>query len=199
MSAPPQAAALPSNLNLGCGDDIRDPRDWLNVDAYRVRDGVMVLDTNSPPWPFQSDHFTHVLWRHGPEHVPFVYRPFGNVQHRWILYDIMEEIWRVLRAGGTLEIITPSMWAPHAFEDPQHVRPFTAESFKHFTRARPESAYTTARFDLVESGYITWDPAPWGPRMGKSRMTLNEHLHARAGISVSKIPREVRTVLRKVA
>jgi len=82
-------------LNLGCGNDIRES--WKNFDKYPIGD-VKYLDLTNLPLPFPDDYADEIVLKHVFEHLD------GNQ------YSFMNEISRILKKGGSLEISVPIMY-----------------------------------------------------------------------------------------
>jgi GT2 family glycosyltransferase len=98
-------------LNLGCGDRPRKqegPDHWLNLDV-KPFDGVDVVRDIRRGLPFNDGVFDHILADNILEHFDpddFVF--------------VLNEIDRVLKVGGTVEIIVPHAFSQGAYQDPTH-------------------------------------------------------------------------------
>lgn len=75
------------NLNLCCGDDIRDG--FVNVDKKD-------FDVSLANFPYEDERFRHVLFHHALEH----FRPEIGVK-------ILKEIFRILKPQGILDVAVP--------------------------------------------------------------------------------------------
>jgi predicted SAM-dependent methyltransferase len=84
----------PHALQLGCGHNPRPG--WLNTDLT-ARDGIMPLDVTKR-FPLPDACFDHVYSEHMIEHLPF-----HAGQH------MLHECFRVLRSGGVVRTVTPSI------------------------------------------------------------------------------------------
>jgi SAM-dependent methyltransferase len=101
-------------LNLGCGNDFKYGKDWINIDITEpcnvkadIREGL----------PFE-DQFFNLIWAsHILEHLPD-------------LRMIQRELARVMKLWGTLNVIVPYYLSPDAWGDPTHCRAFSEESFQ---------------------------------------------------------------------
>lgn len=107
----------PLYLNLGCGADIRDG--YTNVDCYAGPGVDVVTDLNRDVWPWFEGMAHHILAKHIFEHVDDA-------------PGFMEACWRVLRPGGTLDIITPHWKSRDAYTDPTHKRFPTEYTFDYW-------------------------------------------------------------------
>ena len=133
-------------LNLACGHDIRPSEaNWLNVDVIEGP-GIERVDIYTLPWPMKEEEFDYVLASHILEHVPFHLPQYGHSKNFLIM--LMEEIWRVLKTGGIVEIIVPGGIdsLAHAID---HKRIITAKTFHVFYPGDDWSYYTKCRFQLV--------------------------------------------------
>ena len=101
-------------LNLGCGNDFKYGKDWINVDITEpcnvkadIREGL----------PFEDREFDLIWASHILEHIPD-------------LRKIQCELARVMKPNGVLKIIVPYYLSPDAWGDPTHCRAFSEESFQ---------------------------------------------------------------------
>jgi predicted SAM-dependent methyltransferase len=104
-------------LNLGCGQDIRPVADgWVNVDMFPGPGVNMVMDI-SKPLPFETGSADHVRVSHILEHIL-----------AW--ESTLEEIYRVLKPGGTVEVRVPYGWA--GIQSAYHYRLFAEHTLDSF-------------------------------------------------------------------
>lgn len=88
-------------LNIGCGRDIREG--YINLD-YHMAEGVQIVhDLNKYPYPFKSNVFDEIIAYDIIEHIE-------SPQH------IMNELFRILKKGGTLRIKVPHHTNPDAYD-----------------------------------------------------------------------------------
>ncbi len=105
-------------LNLGCGNKRR--AGYLGVDrgeasAVDVRMDVLEYLKTLPAGAVSSVYSRHMLEHFEPE-------PFRQ---------LLEQIDRVLRPGGEIEIIVPHFSNPYFYSDPTHRQPFGLYSFSY--------------------------------------------------------------------
>ena len=123
-------------INIGCGKT-RIPGS-IGVDRVCIPDYVDVVhDLNSTPYPFSNNfadeiHFYHVL-----EHLD---NPLEK----------LEEIHRLLKPGGILNMRVPHFSSNGAFTDITHKRPFSLFSFDVFDSDAYHSFYTQVRFGFIK-------------------------------------------------
>lgn len=185
-------------LNFGCGEDVRPASDgWVNLDVVKLPGVDVVHDMNRFPYPFRDGEFDHVLARHVLEHVP--HHLTGHSKDGLLL--VMEEFHRILRPGGTVEVVCPHYKADTAWMDPTHTRVVHPDTFSYFEPNGKWSFYSDARFELVERTIPRYVARahrflPLGPR----RVGLFEHLLIRAPWlgPIVRRPHEMRWLLRAV-
>lgn len=118
-------------LNMGCGRDIIDG--YVNADSVGLP-GVSLISDFSRPFPFRDNSFSAVNAVNVIEHLPDTVR-------------VMEEIWRVSKAGAKIHIKVPHYKSSNAFKDPTHRSFFTEDSFEYFDSGEI-SWYSKARFKV---------------------------------------------------
>lgn len=102
----------------------------------QVQDGIPLADGT-----VDSARASHVL-----EHIPTEHRIF-----------VMNEVHRVLKPGGTFEVILPLFPSWQAMADPTHVSFWVAESFDYFTGEK---------FAQADYGIRHWRKVSWEVRDG---------------------------------
>jgi SAM-dependent methyltransferase len=103
---------------LGCGDEVREG--WVHHDLWRHSPHVQVVhDLAERPWPWPNSSAEKMVARHVLEHLQDT-------------VGFMDEAWRVLRPGGTLEMAVPHCDGENAWKDPTHVKAFHPEAFTYF-------------------------------------------------------------------
>lgn len=114
-------------LNIGCGRDVREG--WVNMDGFVVLPGVLKHDLRDTPWPLESNTFDHVLASHVLEHIMITER-----NGRDVIWDVLEEVHRVLKPGGVFEVKVPLGNTLAAFKHANHYRMhFVPEWFEYVT------------------------------------------------------------------
>ena len=101
-------------LNLGCSDQMIP--DFLNVDIVPPAD---LLADLSKPWPWPDGSVDMIRAHDFIEHLP-------DKVHT------MNELWRVLRPGGQVEIIVPTTDGRAAWQDPGHISFWNRHSFWYY-------------------------------------------------------------------
>jgi SAM-dependent methyltransferase len=129
-------------LDVGCGS-----KKWpgaVGLDISEDTDADVVHDLNEFPYPLEDDSFDQVLMQDVLEHVRDPIR-------------VMDELHRVCRPGGRIQLRTPHFSSMLAYSDPTHTHYFSAEAIR--TLAEPRfSHYTTVRMRVVHVTIDLWFP-----------------------------------------
>jgi SAM-dependent methyltransferase len=135
---PPPARETPIRLNLGCCDALLP--DYVNVDIVEGP-AIQVADLRQR-WPWADGSIDHV-------------RAWDIIEHLPDKIFTMNELCRVLRPGGTAEIVVPTTDGTGAFQDPTHVSFWNRRSFLYYEAGNPyrerfaASYGITARFSVI--------------------------------------------------
>ena len=121
-------------LDVGCRD--RKEHNFVGVD-WRGREGVDVVhDLEQFPYPFEDERCLTIKCAHVIEHI----RP-------WLVFEFMNELWRLLKPGGQLAISAPYAGSPGWFQDPSHCTSVTEKTWQYFDPSSPS--------------YEQYEPKPW--------------------------------------
>lgn len=122
-------------INLGCGSK-KLPGE-IGVDIFESPCVDIVTDLNVYPLPFEDNSIDIVRSSHCFEHL-------DN------LVALMEDIHRLLRPGGLLELTVPHVSNIEFFRDPTHKHSFTFGTMDYFVRGMKPIDYTHIEFDYIE-------------------------------------------------
>lgn len=112
--------ALVTKIDLGCGKGKKEG--FFGIDQYAMAGVDLVLDLGRDRWPFLDGSITEAHCSHFLEHLG----PKERVH-------FMNELYRVLKLGGTALIITPYWASMRAYGDLTHAWPPISEmSFFYF-------------------------------------------------------------------
>lgn len=125
-------------LELGCG---KLPREGaVNVDKIKLPGVDVVWDLNKFPYPFKDEEFDEIYGQDIIEHLDDVFKA-------------MEELYRILKTGGTVYFHTTYCKNEESFRDPSHKHFFTLDSFDYFDPetdlGKEYGFYTKARFKIL--------------------------------------------------
>ena len=99
-------------LNLGCGPHHR-PDGYVHIDREPSAEPDQIVDLEGT-WPWGDGSVDEILMNHVMEHL-------SDHVH------IYKESYRVLKAGGILQINVPHHLSEAYYGDPTHVRPVTLQ------------------------------------------------------------------------
>lgn len=187
-----------AKLNLGCGLDVRDPsQGWVNMDFVSLPGVDVVHDMMRTPWPIEPSSFDLVFASHVMEHIPH-----HHESGRDGFVVIMEEIWRVLKPGGTLVVRVPHYSHTEYCEaDPTHTRTIYPRTWRHFDDASGlPTWYSEARFTLEEER-VSRHEIGAADKLRIRGVGLTTHLSLRLPFTkrLFQVPAEAEYVLRKQA
>ena len=106
-------------LNLGCSDAL--VVGMVNVDLF-------------PPCDVQAD--LSLVWPWEDSSVDSI-RAHDLIEHLKDQVHTMNEAWRILKPGGTLEIVVPTTDGRAAFQDPGHISFWNRHSFWYYEAGNP--------------------------------------------------------------
>ncbi len=136
-------------LNLGAGSEIL--AGYVNHDVVALPGIDVVHNLNKYPWPWADGSAEEI-------------RLFDVLEHLDDFMKAMEEISRILPAGGRCHVSVPYWNSWCAAADPTHKRGFHEITFRFFDPDSPycmdRPYYTRARFRVVSEQFIL---APFGP------------------------------------
>ncbi|MDD2889220.1 MAG: methyltransferase domain-containing protein [bacterium] len=120
-------------LNLGCGKDIR--KDYLNADKALLP-GVNVVCNIENGLPFKSNVFDTILCKHVLEHL----NDFMSA---------MDDLHRILKNNGVLDVVVPYCSSVNAYADPTHKRFFAYKTMDCFEKDSACDFYTETEFKII--------------------------------------------------
>lgn len=107
----------PVRIDLACGQRPREG--FVGYDLHApLTDRVRRLDLLQFPWPAESASVDELHCSHFIEHIPMAETEEGQD----LLFAFFDEAFRVLKPGGTMTVVWPSLKSVRAFQDPTHRR-----------------------------------------------------------------------------
>lgn len=150
-------------LEVGVGQ--KPTPGYLHHDRWKHSPAIdLAFDLDVLPWPLGDASVTELLATDVFEHL----KP--EVQE-W-----MDECWRVLTPGGTLNMRLPAYDNPYSFRDPTHKRVFHPESFLYWCPNAAGTVWKDFGQYYFGQGYAKW----WEQ------------------VSVTREAKDIRLVLRKM-
>ena len=116
-----------THIDLACGIGKREGYFGIDVKDQPGVDCVMNLEKY--PWNIESDSVEDIYCSHYVEHIPHI---LEGEDKRDGLIQFMNEVYRILKVGGRLNVIAPYYTSIRAFGDPTHVRFICDMSFNYF-------------------------------------------------------------------
>jgi hypothetical protein len=127
------------NFDLGCSDTKRDG--YIGIDNRPSKGVDIVWDLEKVPYPIPSNCAGLSVASHIVEHL----KP-------WLMVDIMNEWWRIMKVGGQMLIATPYAGSPMFYQDPTHIKGWNEATIEYFDPFAPMSK---------GSLYPVYKPLPW--------------------------------------
>ena len=121
---------MAKTLDLGCGLNPKNPFNCDEIYGIDIRENkdknILNIDLVVDPIPFDDNFFDYVSAYDFIEHIPrIIYLP----KRKFAFVDLMSEIYRVLKPGGSFLSHTPAFPNSAAWRDPTHVNIITNETF----------------------------------------------------------------------
>jgi SAM-dependent methyltransferase len=139
------------NVDLGCGF-----RKNGNLGIDVTADGTnadLICRLGFEPIPLDDESADSVYCRDFLEHIPKAYYSESEKKLRYPIIELMNEVWRILKPGGTFTSFTPCYPAPEVHQDPTHLSVWTLQSMPYFCGRYPVAQVYGVRtnFDLLEN------------------------------------------------
>lgn len=151
-------------LNFGCGPDIR--RGWDNCDIQKSK-GVIFCDGNKFPYPFKDNTYDLVCMR---EVLPVL----DDIE------KVLDEIWRITKYNGAIEIEVPYYNGKGAINDFQAKNFFNDTVFEIFVNQR-NKIKKEKKFEIIK---LELEPTNLGKLLPKY---LREKVSLVLGGFISKV------------
>lgn len=117
MNAILEATPTRISIDLGCGKNKR--AGFIGVDSFKFEGVDVVLNIGRDQWPWEDNSVDEAHCSHMLEHLT------SGIDGERVHF--FNELYRVLKPGGTIQIITPSWSNARAYGDPDHKWPPVSE------------------------------------------------------------------------
>lgn len=150
-------------LNLACGEKTLDS--FFNIDKVSLPGVNAVVNLEDFPWPIESGSAERIICEQYIEHTPMdTYSrrlvkavqesvDFNELKERVSKIDLdapsdglilfMEEVHRILKPKGFIELATPYYSSDVCWRDPTHRRAITEVSYQYFNKKWRENSKLT--------------------------------------------------------
>ncbi|MFZ5845671.1 MAG: class I SAM-dependent methyltransferase [Patescibacteria group bacterium] len=149
-------------LDLGCGKN--KIKGAIGIDRIALEGVDIVRDLSQFPYHFEDRSIDKIYCWHILEHF--------DVDTRM---KVIEEIHRILKPTGLLEIVAPHAFSIGAFHDPTHKSFFTFHTMDYFTKQHPFSHYTVGHFSIIERRvrmHLSYDSKDYTALKNEVKFTL---------------------------
>lgn len=142
-------------LDLACGDNKKEG--FIGVDMVETSSVDIIHNLNIYPWPFEDNSVDEIYCSHYIEHIP---HNIGNLKDkRDGLIQFMDEVYRILKPNGKINLIAPYYKSQRAFGDPTHCRYVGDLSFPYYNKEwrdinKLDKYSIRCDFDITYSYYI---------------------------------------------
>lgn len=140
-------------VDLGCGYNKQGD---IGIDISTKSSADIICNLGFDPIPLEDNSVDQVVAYHFIEHLPMCVHYKEKEEwkvHRPIIY-LFNEVYRILKPGGTFEIRVPKWDYQEMFQDPTHLSVWTPNSFQYFHEdcfgGIPKLYDVTSRFKIVE-------------------------------------------------
>ena len=126
------------NLDIGCG---KRPKDgWIGLDISDFP-GIVKYDMRKDKLPYDDNSVDAIRCINTLEHISREYYK-----------ELFNDWWRVLKVGGTCEIVVPNATSvEHEWRDITHITPWVKLTFRYLTGERPRYAdYGFKHWAIIE-------------------------------------------------
>lgn len=141
--------AIDRIIDIGCSDK-RDPAATDGIDFYPYpgpHGPTIVHDVTAFPWPVKDDWYDGAISHQCIEHLP----DNGDVAGQDTLFRFFDEVWRILKAGGTFAFDVPDADWPRFHGDPTHRRPLKLSAFDFLWNETRDRLYPRKHWGLVSA------------------------------------------------
>ena len=106
-------------LDIACGQNKQEG--FTGVDIVACEGVDVVHNLEQYPWPFENESVDEAFCSH-------------YVEHTVCLMKFMDEVYRILKPGGKLTVVSPYYNSIRCWQDPTHTRAISEASFLYFNK-----------------------------------------------------------------
>jgi SAM-dependent methyltransferase len=130
-------------LDVGCGEN--KMQGFLGIDKRPCKGVDIVHDIEKFPWPLKDESVLDIFCSHVMEHI----KP-------WLMLDLMNEMWRVMKPGGQLVISMPYGVSFGFVQDPTHCNACNEATWTYFDPRYPLWAIYKPQPWVIQKGFPQW-------------------------------------------
>lgn len=130
-------------LDVGCGEN-KQPG-FVGMDKRECKGVDIVHDIEQFPWPIDNEAVLDIFCSHIIEHV----KP-------WLMLDLMNEMWRVMKPGGQLVISMPYGVSFGFVQDPTHCNACNEATWQYYDPRYPLWHIYKPQPWLIQRGFPQW-------------------------------------------
>jgi len=176
------ASSLPEILQLGSGKDFRP--DCFNIDINPAWGPDAVLDIMSPTLvgtKVETSRFGMLVLAEESFEAAIAH---DVLEHLPDLATAMTNVLRLLKPGGTFDVLVPYDLSLGAWQDPTHVRAFNERSWLYYTDWHWYLGWMDARFDIIT---LDIKMTPWGLELQRSGKSIEEILRTPRAVDALRV------------
>jgi SAM-dependent methyltransferase len=140
-----------SIIDIGCGAT-RDRRADAGLDFYPYPGVTIVHDVTSFPWPVPDAAYDAAISHQLIEHLPHKDTTAGKD----VFFEFFDEVWRILKPGGTFSFDVPHHAWSGTYNDPTHRRFYNENSFSHLWTPSRDPLYPRKMWEFVDLRIDRW-------------------------------------------
>jgi len=152
----PSEAKMINELKLDLASGQNRTEGYFGVDIAPGDNVDAVVDLTQFPWPIESDSAEDIVCNHYVEHIPHdtlysyikkitkeskSFEEFKELMDKFDkdspsdgLIKFMDEVYRILKPGGKIKVISPYYNSVRCWQDPTHLRAINEASFLYFNK-----------------------------------------------------------------
>ena len=118
-------------VDLGCG---LAKRGDIGIDISPLSHADIICNLGFEPIPLDDEYADQVVAHHFVEHLPQYVYYYDNGQLKLLtpVIFLFNEVYRILKPGGSFEIRVPEWNHPEMYQDPTHKSIWSKNSFQYF-------------------------------------------------------------------
>lgn len=164
MNAVATEVAKPVKIDLGAGKNVK--AGFIGVDAIDFGNGNILCNIGKDRWPWEDSSVDEAHCSHVLEHLT-------NLEGKWERVHFFNELWRVLKAGSTCQLIIPHWASQRYYGDPTHKEPFSEFGFYYLDKNWRATNAPHADKQHSPNGYDCDIECTWGWSLHPSVQTRN--------------------------